>query len=265
MTSVCCPICSSVRSERFDARILRKYQVRYFYCGTCGLLQTEEPYWLEEAYSRAIAESDTGLVARNLNISFRLGALLYFCFDRDAQYLDFAGGYGLLTRLMRDVGFDFRWHDPYCENVLARGFDWDNVQRKAKSAAVTAFEVLEHVTDPLAFVRNALEQANSSTLIFSTELYKDEPPSPQDWWYYALETGQHISFYRRETLVVMARKLGLHLFSNRSFHVLTTEKLHRMKFNVCSGRLARLLAVYVQRRMNSRTFRDREFVATGEK
>ena len=67
-----------------------------------------------------IADADTGLVSRNLGIARRLAGLLYFGFDPKARYLDFAGGYGLLTRLMRDRGFNFYWHDLYCENVFAR-------------------------------------------------------------------------------------------------------------------------------------------------
>jgi len=123
------------------------------------------------------------------------------------RYLDFAGGYGVLTRLMRDRGFDFYWQDPYCKNVFARGFEWENIKGETSSGGVTAFEVLEHVPDPLGFVRSALEQARTSNLIFSTLLYEGEPPAPEKWWYYALETGQHISFFRRDTLAIGLWKL----------------------------------------------------------
>src|SRR6516164_9052625 len=95
-----CPICSRRRRELFQAKLLRKYEVHYFLCETCGLIQTEQPYWLDEAYSRAIADADTGLVSRNLEIAKKLAGLLYFCLDPNAQYLEAAGGYGLLTRLM---------------------------------------------------------------------------------------------------------------------------------------------------------------------
>src|SRR5215510_13976414 len=97
-----CPICSGERVERFRACVLQKYEVRYFHCVGCGLLQTESPYWLEEAYSAVIADTDTGVVSRNLDIARRLTSLLYLCFDPAASYVEFAGGYGLLTRLMRD-------------------------------------------------------------------------------------------------------------------------------------------------------------------
>ena len=253
--SLLCPLCSGVRRECFQARLLRKYDVRYLHCATCGLLQTEAPYWLNEAYSSVIAASDTGLVARNLEIADRLTALLYFCFDSRARYLDLAGGYGLLARLMRDRGFDFYWHDPYCSNLFARGFEWENVAQADRNSAVTAFEVLEHVPDPLKFFRDALQQGGASTVIFSTQLYEGVPP-PDSWWYYSLDTGQHISFFRHDTLVMLASKLNLNLYTHGWLHVLTTERISRPKFRLCASRLASVFNVVVRRRMRPRVLDD---------
>jgi hypothetical protein len=259
-TSVDCPICSGKRRELFQAKLLRKYEVHYFLCETCGLIQTEQPYWLDEAYSSAIADADTGLVSRNLELARKLSGLLYFCFDPDAQYLEAAGGYGLLTRVMRDRGFDFRWHDPWCENIFARGFEWDPVNGTAKGGAVTAFEVLEHVVNPVDFIRNALTQAKTRTIIFSTLLYEGEPPRPDEWWYYSLESGQHISFFRRDTLKILAEKLGLRLHMHGSFHVLTDSTISESMFRICTSRLSAFVDAYVQMRLKSKSFADHEKV-----
>jgi hypothetical protein len=250
-TTVECPICSGTRRELFQAKLLRKYEVHYFLCDTCGLLQTEQPYWLDEAYSSAIADADTGLVARNLEIAGKLAGLIYFCFDPNAQYLEAAGGYGLLTRMMRDRGFDFRWHDPYCENIFARGFEWDQVKGTAKNGAVTAIEVLEHTLNPLDFIRNTLAQAKTRTIIFSTQLYKGAPPLPEQWWYYSLESGQHISFFSRDTLRILAERLGLRLYTHGSFHVLSDLAVNESVFRICTSRLSVFVDAYVQMRMRS--------------
>ena len=66
--SMNCKICTQPVSFEFNVKLLNKYQVDFFYCKSCGFLQTEKPYWLDEAYSEAIAIADTGLVARNINI-----------------------------------------------------------------------------------------------------------------------------------------------------------------------------------------------------
>jgi len=106
---------------------------------------------------------------------------------------------------MRDRGFDFRWYDPYSKNIFARGFEWNESQGNISSRAVTAFEVLEHVSSPVTFISNAMARAQSSAIIFSTLLYEGEPPLPEKWWYYSLASGQHISFFRRQTLHVLAQ------------------------------------------------------------
>ena len=67
-----CSICNCEKKEFLRAKILYKYEIKYLFCENCGFLQTEEPYWLEEAYSNAIADTDTGVVARNIAISKKL-------------------------------------------------------------------------------------------------------------------------------------------------------------------------------------------------
>lgn len=220
-----CKVCRSDMRFAFKQQLLRKYEVSYFFCAECGFLQSEEPYWLDEAYSSAIAIQDTGLVQRNLIISRKLSVVLSLFFDRNGRYLDFAGGYGMLTRMMRDIGFDFFWADKYAKNLLASGFSAD--RNAGPYNAVTAFEVLEHVHEPVDFVAEALEYGDSRTLIFSTETFAGEPPLPGHWWYYVPETGQHISFYQSRTLARIAKHHGLNFYSKAGIHIFTDLRLAR--------------------------------------
>lgn len=254
-----CPLCQSAREAVFRATVLRKYEVDYFYCDCCGLLQTEKPYWLEEAYGTAIADADTGLIARNQGIARKLSAILYFCFEKDGRYLDAAGGYGMLTRLMRDVGFDFYWHDEYCQNLFAKGFDADKLTGPV--TAVTAFEVLEHVEDPVGFLKDCLDKYSTSSIILSTETFAGPPPKPGSWWYYTPETGQHISFYQEKTLEFIARELSLHLYSMRNFHLLTDRPVSRRLFQMFTGRASWFGFAWALLRMPSRTFPDHEQIS----
>lgn len=141
-----CKICGSQSEEVFRARILRKYTVRYYYCDYCGFLQTEEPYWLNEAYSESISILDTGYVRRNIEASKTLTILLSIFFDKNKKFLDYGGGYGLLTRLMRDIGFDFYWYDIYTPNLFSRGFEH---REGYNYEAITALEVFEHFANPI--------------------------------------------------------------------------------------------------------------------
>lgn len=252
-----CKICASNAGLAFSARILKKHLADFYCCKECGFLFANDPYWLEEAYSSAIADADTGLVARNIDISQKLACILYlFGSNSDSErYLDIAGGYGMLTRLMRDVGYDFYWVDQYCENVLAKGFEFSKGFSGCR--AVTAMEVLEHVPDPVKFIEESLSFAGTEMLIFTTELYTGPPPTPGDWWYYTFETGQHISFYQKRTLEVIASRLGLEFASSRGIHILSRKKVntHLLRF-ATHPVFSRLGEIVVRRRLGSKTVAD---------
>lgn len=173
-------------------------------------------------------------------------------FDRNGRFLDTAGGYGIFTRLMRDIGFDYYWEDEYSPNLVARGF----VANAGHYEAVTAFEVLEHLTDPVGFVGKLLERTD--TIIFSTELFSGPPPNP-DWWYYAFATGQHISFYQEGTLRYLAGQFGLQLHTVGQLHILTRKKLNKWMLRVVTApQASRILIAAARRSLTPRTVPDHE-------
>ena len=222
-----CLICSGITTKIFSSLLLHKYQVAYFYCSSCEFLSTEKPYWLAEAYSHAIAKTDIGLLARNNNLAQSSAVLLYFLFGPNKTYLDYAGGYGIFTRLMRDIGFDFYWDDLYVSNLFADGFDLKAAIGKDFSV-VTTFECVEHLADPVVELEKMF--ALAPALLFSTDFLPNPIPQPNDWWYYALSSGQHISFYRLKTLHVLAKKFGKHCNSFGNLHLFSDKKISNYWF-----------------------------------
>jgi hypothetical protein len=190
----------------FTEKVLNRHQVKYYECIETGFIQTEEPYWLAEAYSSAITKLDTGLIFRNELLRDKLVKIIPAFFDADRHFLDYAGGYGMFTRMMRDRGFDFYHHDIYCENLFADYFSLADAQEKNDFELVTAFEVFEHLVNPLEEIKRILELGNN--LIFTTELVPGRIEKASDWWYFTAETGQHIAFYTRKSLEYIASKLG---------------------------------------------------------
>ena len=250
-----CKICGSDLQPCFEGKALNRYFFEMLICLRCGFLQIANPHWLSEAYSDAISSSDTGLVARNLLLADRLSPLLFYLYGSDGRYVDFAGGTGLLTRLMRDAGFDFYWHDPYCKNVHARGFEFDIENGPYK--VVTAFEVLEHVLNPIEFVSEAIRQTHADVFIFSTELFEGMPPKSEDWWYYSFETGQHVSFYQNRTLHFIADKLGLNYSSFGQLHLFYKMKFTGLFATYFKSRLTQKIARYKAGRcLKSKTMSD---------
>lgn len=239
----------------FSATVLGKHEVSYLHCPSCGFLSTEDPYWLDEAYNASIAVADTGLVQRNLVTAVKLATLLYVCFEPRGAYIDVAGGYGMLVRLMRDIGFDFYWEDKFSANMLARGFEANNAKRPL--TALTAFEVFEHVPDPVGFAANMMSQHGTRNFILSTSVYAGDCPPPQDWWYYAFETGQHVSFYQLRTLKKIADRLGLRFYSTNGIHIFTEKPLRNLKLlPLLMGRLSLPLAMLICFRLGSKTMSD---------
>lgn len=250
-----CAICGTQTKEAFRATVLKKYEAVYNRCETCGFLQAEKPHWLDEAYSDAIATADTGLVQRNFSIATRLAPILYFGMDPKSTYVDVAGGYGMLVRLMRDFGFDFFWEDKYCQNILAKGYESNAVYSPVNG--LTAFEVMEHLVDPLDFVAEKMAKFKTKTMIFTTELYKGAQAPAKDWWYFTFPTGQHISFFQERTLHEMARKLGTRYYSLAGIHIFSDKPVRNYStLFLLKNRLLMLSSLYVKRQLGSKTMND---------
>ena len=141
-----CKICNGTSSFAFSKQVLGRYQVSYFQCNSCGFIQTETPYWLNEAYSSAIADTDIGYITRNLVNRNIVSSLINTAFNSKGRFLDYGGGYGLFVRLMRDAGYDFYRQDKFCNNLFAQQFDIKSFNTINLSFdLLTAFEVFEHL------------------------------------------------------------------------------------------------------------------------
>ncbi|MCS7232157.1 MAG: class I SAM-dependent methyltransferase [Elusimicrobiota bacterium] len=222
-----CKICFHESNFIFAATILKKYNIKYYFCDNCGFLQTEEPYWLDEAYSEPISISDTGYLQRNLYLSQKMTILLSIFFNKEASFLDYGGGYGVFVRLMRDIGFDFYWYDKYATNIFARGFEYKD---DMEIEAITSFETFEHFVNPLDEIKSMIRI--SKNIIFTTELLPYPIPKPQEWWYYGLNHGQHISFYSKRTLQYIAKKFNLNYYGMGSLHLLTNKNIPKVMFSI---------------------------------
>ena len=227
-------------------RLRERYEVSLFRCDSCGFIQTEEPYWFNSAYSDAINRSDVGVIRRNLMFSTITKAVILALFDEKKSFLDYGGGYGMLVRMMRDYGFDFYRYDKYCENLFARNFD-GNIEGTVHYELVTAFEVFEHLVDPLADINAMLKL--SPNILFSTEIVPAEAPKPGSWQYYGFEHGQHVSFYSIQALSIIAAKNHLNLYTDgRAIHLFTNRRVFPYLFYVVSRyNIASILNLLIRR------------------
>ena len=157
-----CPICQTEGREIFKNTILKKYDVSYFQCRECKLIYTETPFWLEEAYQDAIVGTDTGLMQRNISFCVTVNTLIRKFYPSSKNFLDYGAGYGIFVRLMRDVGHHFQWMDKYSENLVAKGFEYQD----GSIDFVTAFELFEHFDKPLQEFEHLLSYSKNILIIF---------------------------------------------------------------------------------------------------
>ena len=225
METMQCEICATAMQPFETGTILQKYTIQYFHCSHCGFVRTEEPYWLDEAYSDAIVDSDIGLIGRNITLSRKVAAILSVCLPHCKSFLDYGGGYGMFVRLMRDAGFDFEWFDKYCDNLFAKQF----VREKKHYDLVTAFELFEHFPNPMEEIGGLISIGDN--VLFSTVLVPKPTPKISDWWYYAPHGGQHISFYTANSLEYLAKSFERHYVGNRDIHLFSKQPISPWKFS----------------------------------
>ena len=255
MISTTCRVCKMKVEALFSTVLLQKHPTQYFQCLNCGYVQTEEPYWMEEAYKASINDSDTGMMMRSFWHRNIAATLIYFLFNQKGQFLDYGGGYGVFVRLMRDVGYDFYWQDKHTENLFAKGFEFP-VSEKLTIELLTCFEAFEHFVEPVTELENLL--SISRNILLSTEFIPEPTPPPGEWWYYGVEHGQHIGFFQKKTFEYLAEKHNLHFYTNgQNIHLLTEKRLLPSSFKWVT-KASKYMTPLIQRRMQSLTWKDFE-------
>lgn len=205
-----CRFCDGITEYKFSKLILRKYHVKYYRCVICESLQCENPYWLSEAYlDNHISLTDTGIMQRNIDnvaIVKRLCALLNI-----STCVDFGGGEGIFCRLLSDYGVNCILEDQYAEPKM---FPKKLNATYVNPVLLTAFEVFEHFELPLNQA-SAILSRQVDYLLISTDLYNNQS---DDWWYLSEDTGQHVFFWSKKSLEMLA--------SNNNYKILTVGSRH---------------------------------------
>lgn len=214
-----CIVCNSKVEKLIRDSIMSKYTIDYYFCDSCYCIYTEEPFWLEESYVDPITYYDTGIMLRNVSVCEKLMLIFNKNFENNIKVVDYGGGYGILTRMLRDRGVDAYWSDIFSDNLLASGFEYNG---KDKIDVMLAFEVVEHLPNPKETFKEILSKTDC--FIFSTKLLQNyNYTSNKEWWYFMPETGQHLFFPSRTTMLKLAD-----LFDCRYQYVNGLHILHRL-------------------------------------
>jgi hypothetical protein len=123
------------------------------------------------------------------------------------------GGDGLLCRMLRDYNINCFVKDKYATTTYAQGFTEQNF---STPDMVIGFELLEHFANPKTDLEE-LFGLHAKVMLLSTALYTDQKG---DWWYLVPESGQHVFFYSKQALEMIAKKYDYSLVISGGFILL---------------------------------------------
>lgn len=124
------------------------------------------------------------------------------------RHLDYGGGSGLLSKKLKDFGWDSTSYDPFVNPDV-------DIAQLGEFDLITAFEVFEHVPDVNALVGELKTLCKPSGMVlFSTQCSDGEIVKgvPLTWWYAAPRNG-HVSLYSRRSLALLMGKKGFETVS----------------------------------------------------
>jgi SAM-dependent methyltransferase len=188
--------------------------VWYFRCEGCGFCFAPEICnWTRAEFERRIyneqyaqVDPDFGDARPRANAA---SLIAMFGAGRSAiRHLDYGGGSGLLSRLMREAGWRSVSYDPFHDEA-ARAADLGRFD------LVTAYEVFEHAPDVNALISDlGALRAPSGIVLFTTQLSDGNIGERREltWWYASPRNG-HISLFSRKSLQILAGREGLRFAS----------------------------------------------------
>lgn len=228
--TISCPVCYS---EKYSlSHLIRNY--RYRLCSSCGMLyinnseanskQYDENYFAGSVKENMSGYVDYALQSRPLRMNFRnlLRRILpYIIDDQNASMLDVGCAYGFFLDEAKKVGMSVHGIDVSESAVkwMRENLGIDGTVGISSNAPdgpfdlITAIEVIEHTSNPHAFLDDLYKRLNKKGVLVIVTGYNDACIARwlgKKWWY--LNPPDHCSIFSREAL----RKI----ISDKGFNVL---------------------------------------------
>ncbi|MFI4936120.1 MAG: class I SAM-dependent methyltransferase [Caulobacterales bacterium] len=180
--------------------------IYYYLCEYCGFCFAPSIcQWTPEEFSRRIYNADYAEIDPDyLDVRPRGNAAflsnLIGSSAPEINHLDYGGGNGLLSSLLREAG----WRSQSCDPYGGGGAD---LAGAGKFDLISAFEVFEHVSNPRELISTLTSLLNDSgVIIFSTLVSDGHIAKNQrlNWWYASPRNG-HISLFSKNSLHALGR------------------------------------------------------------
>lgn len=215
-----CPVCDSA-STAFDVVDFNKsceemrgkflplsgIPIYYYRCSACQFCFAPEfSSWQTEDYANHIYNEDYILVdpeyvdirpqANAQGMISMLGAQ-----KGQFRHLDYGGGSGLMSKLLRQEGWNSSSYDPFVNDDI-------DPASLGQFDLITAYEVFEHVPDVRPLIQRLSNLLAPQGIILFSTMTSDEsivPGQRLSWWYAAPRNG-HISLFSKRSLVLLGER-----------------------------------------------------------
>jgi SAM-dependent methyltransferase len=228
-----CPVCAgkckpldvvdfnkSCEEERGKYLPLVGHPIYYCLCEECAFCFAPEFFdWTLEDFEAKIYNSDYVVVdpdyVENRPRSNAQNMVEVFGEAPSAiNHLDYGGGNGLLSSILRDRGWKSATYDPFVDRRT-------KVDQLGKFNLITAFEVFEHVPDVTRLASDLATLLEPEGVVFFSTMVSDNEIAPHKrlgWWYASPRNG-HISLFSSQSLHVLAESNGWNFGSfSPNFH-----------------------------------------------
>ncbi len=227
ITQTNCPVCNSTSApldvvdfNKSCEELRQKYlplsqkPIYYFLCENCHFCFAPEIYnWTisefeEKIYNDQYIEIDPDYVESRPTANAKQLTHLFDNQKKLIRHLDYGGGSGLLSQLLRDQDFQSITYDPFYNKET-------NIENLGKFDLITAYEVFEHVPNVDKLMSDLSSLLNDDGIILFSTLLSDgqiEKNKRIQWWYASPRNG-HISLFSKKSLSILANNSGFTLGS----------------------------------------------------
>lgn len=184
--------------------------VYYYHCPNCAFTFAPELMaWSKEEFESNIYNEEYGIVdpdylearpTNNAKAIFDTFGEYY----KGAKHLDYGGGNGLMSRIMREKGWNSTSYDPFVNTDV-------NPADLGKFDFITAFEIFEHVSDVNHLIKSLTTLMHPQSVVLFSTLISDTDIKPNqrlNWWYASPRNG-HISLFSKKSLSLLAESVNL--------------------------------------------------------
>lgn len=120
------------------------------------------------------------------------------------KHLNYGGGNGRLSQLLKEDGWNSETYDPFpCDDL--------SLDDLGKFNLITVFEVFKHVQDINVLMKNLTQLMSDDCLVLFSTLVSDgnlKPNNRINWWYASPRNG-HISLCSKQALTLLSSKYTL--------------------------------------------------------